>query len=105
MKSPTCLTDASRHDGPPVQGSGCPHCVLSTLHLEAVLLLGDGVRLLRVVSAGSVYHVTHGTRVGQSLPEHVPLCRILHLPLQKVDSSISRVLSEWRNSFFWTDNS
>ena len=78
------LTYAGRHVVPSIQRSGGPGSVRSTLNLEGLEVLGDGVGLLGVVPTGDLNDVAQRTGVGDSPLVTVPILGVRLLQLQVV---------------------
>ena len=82
----------------------CPLGIGLALHFECELFLRDRVRLLIVDSVWILDNVTNGAGVGQSLPECVPVQRVLQFPVLGVDGPDGRVTPEGRDCFLIADN-
>ena len=98
-------TDAVRHVGASILGSGCPRSVGRTLHLEGLQLLGYWVRLLVVSVARLLDDVADRAGVGDPTLVLVPIFRISRFQLQIIGGASNRAFFELWNLFFGTEDS
>ena len=99
------LTDAVRHVGASILGSGCPCSVGRTLHLKRLQLLGYRVRLLVVSVARLLDHVADRTGVGDPALVLVPIFRISRLQLKIIGGASNGAFFEFWNLLLRTEDS